>query len=174
MAHMRLGQWFVCGLLVVLAACGGTKPASDAAPAAPAEPTFLAGIHATDVSKVMRVRGLVCVDAVEEQGFKHWACEVRTPLLTYSVDYYGKAPGRLEYIRTVVSQSGAPKVDLITPVVFDIAGLRITDVDRTAAKTWVDQHIQIGGQTRIGPAKFKISGDLTRLVFEVKAPGSEW
>jgi hypothetical protein len=174
MTYGRLGQWFVCGLVVLAAACGGSKPVSDTEQSAPAEPTFLAGIHATDVSKVMRVRGLACGEPVEEQGFKHWSCEVRTPLLTYSVDYYGRVPGRLEYIRTVVSQSGAPKVDLITPVVFDIAALRITNVDRAAAKTWVEQHIQIGGQTRLGPAKFKISGDLARLVFEVKAPGSEW
>ncbi len=174
MARTGLGVWLVSGLMFAVSACGGSKPASDAAQSAPAEPAFLAGIHATDISKVMRVRGLACGEPVEEQGFKRWSCEVRTPLLTYSVEYYGKAPGRLEYIRTVVSQSGAPKVDLITPVVFDIAGLRITGVDRTAAKTWVDQHIQIGGQTRLGPAKFKISGDLARLVFEVKAPGSEW
>jgi hypothetical protein len=38
----------------------------------------------------------------------------------------------------------------------------------------VEQAIEAPGQTEFGIAKFKVSGDLTRLVLEVKASGSEW
>lgn len=161
------------GLAALISGCG-----SDPAPAppagAPAEPTYLAGVHASDIAKAMRLRGLVCAEPRKERDFSHWVCEVETPLLGYMTEYYGKAPGRIEYIRVVVSQRGAPKIEQITPLMMEVANLRYTDVDRAAAKTWVEQNLQTGGQTRIGPAKFKFSGDLSRLILEVKAPGSEW
>jgi hypothetical protein len=161
----------LCGALA--AGCGG-QPAPAPAQSGPAEATFLAGIHASDIAKVMRIRGLACGEPRQDQGFSHWTCEVKTPLLAYTADYYGRVPGRLEYIRLVVSQTGAPKIEQITPVVMDIAGLRYAGVDRAAVKTWVEQHLTSGGVTTIGPVKFKLSGDVSRLVFEVKAPGSEW
>jgi hypothetical protein len=163
---------FTAIIAITAAACGGKAP--EPASTAPALPETLAGIHASDIAKVMRVRGLVCGEPAQEREFKHWMCEARTPLLGYLVEYYGKAPGRIEYIRMVATQSGAPKLEGVLPVVFEIANLRYSDVDRAAAKTWVEKNLQTGGATTIGAAKLKVSGDLSRLVFEIKATGSEW
>lgn len=172
MMSMRVATGLAVVLSLLAAACGGEAP--PPASTEPALPTFLAGIHASDIAKVMRVRGLVCAEPLQVRDFKHWVCEARTPLLSYSTEYYGKAPGRIEYIRVVVAQTGDPKPEQILPVVLDVANLRYADVDRAAARAWVEQHLQTGGQTTLGAAKLKLSGDLSRLIFELKATGSEW
>ena len=173
MTSLRLGTRLAVVLALLAAACGGSQP-PPAASTEPALPTFLAGVHASDIAKVMRVRGLACAEPVQDREFKHWVCEARTPLVGYVTEYYGKAPGRIEYIRVVITQAGDAKTEQILPVVLEIANLRYADVDRSAARAWVEQNLRTGGQTTLGAAKLKLSGDLSRLVFELKATGSEW
>jgi hypothetical protein len=90
------------------------------------------------------------------------------------VEFYGKEPGRLEYIRAVVTQSGAPKAALAMAFLKSLANARYTGGDPARATAWVEQQLAAGGQTMIGPASLELSGDPARVVFEIKAPGSEW
>ena len=161
-------------LALLTAACGGSKDAGSSAPAGAAAPDHLVGLHASDITKGFRERGLTCNDAVLEKDTWHYVCESSTPLVQYRGEFYAKVPGRVEYIRVLVSQSGAAKVELAAPLLAFLANLRYQGADPDKARAWVEQAIAAPGQTEFGIAKFKVSGDLTRLVFEVKAAGSEW
>jgi len=160
-------------LALMVAACGG-KGDESAAPAAPAAPGHLVGLHASDLAKGFRERGLACKDPVLEKDFWHYVCESSTPLVQYRGEFYAKVPGRVEYIRVLIAQSGAAKVELAAPLLAFLANQRYQDADPDKARAWVENAISAPGQTEFGIAKFKVSGDLTRLVFEVKAAGSEW
>ncbi|MEW5982790.1 MAG: hypothetical protein AB1806_10525 [Acidobacteriota bacterium] len=160
----------------VALACGGDREAADR-PAQPPDEvlaTHLAGLHASDLTTAARERGLVCQPPARERDQTHWICEARTPLTSYLFEFYGKVPGRLEYIRLVISQSGPPKLEHTGPWLGYLASLRYEGADAEAARTWIEAHLDGGGQTTIGTAKLKLSGDMSRLVTEIKAPGSEW
>ena len=164
----------ILGLALLTAACGGTKDAASSAPAVAAAPDHLVGLHASDITKGFRERGLTCKDAVLEKDTWHYVCESSTPLVQYRGEFYAKVPGRVEYVRVLVAQSGAAKVELAAPLLAFLANQRYQDADPDKARAWVENAISAPGQTEVGIAKFKVSGDLTRLVFEVKAAGSEW
>ena len=170
--HSRALCTIACLALVTLA-CGSGKGES-AAPATPAAPDHLSGLHASDLTKGFRERGLTCKDPVLEKDFWHYVCESLTPLVQYRGEFYAKVPGRVEYIRVLVAQSGAAKIEVAAPLLAFLANLRYEGADPDKARAWVEQAIAAPGQTEFGIAKFKVSGDLTRLVFEVKAAGSEW
>jgi len=167
----RLIAVFVLTLAAL--ACGGkdTGPATTATPAAP---DHLVGLHASDLLKGFRERGLVCKDAVREREFSHYVCESSTPLVQYRGEFYAKVPGRVEYIRVLVAQSGDAKLEVAGPLLAFVANQRYEGADPDAARAWVEKAVAAPGQTEIGIAKLKMSGDLTRLVFELKAAGSEW
>jgi hypothetical protein len=160
-------------LALVLAACGG-KTAESTAPAEPAAPDHLAGLHASDLTKGFRERGLVCKDPVLEKDFWHYVCESSTPLVRYRGEFYAKVPGRVEYIRVLVAQTGDAKLEVAAPLLAFLANQRYEGADPENARAWVEKAVMAPGQASFGLAKFRISGDLTRLVFEVKAAGSEW
>ena len=161
-------------LALLAAACGGSKDAASSAPAATAAPDHLVGLHASDITKGFRERGLTCTDAVLEKDTWHYVCESSTPLVQYRGEFHAKVPGRVEYIRVLVAQSGTAKVELAAPLLAFLANLRYQDADPDAARAWLEKAISAPGQTQIGLAKLKVSGDLTRLVCELKAAGSEW
>jgi len=161
-------------LALLTAACGGSKDAASSPPAGAAAPDHLVGLHASDITKGFRERGLTCKNAVLEKDTWHYVCESSTPLVQYRGEFYAKVPGRVEYIRVLVAQSGTAKVELAAPLLAFLANLRYQDADPDAARAWVEKAISTPGQTEFGIAKFKVSGDLTRLVLEVKASGSEW
>lgn len=173
-------KWSAIGGALLLAmansACGGGQKPSEPAAQPPGEvlATHLAGLHASDLTKAARERGLACQDPVRDRDQTHWSCEARTPLTAYLFEFYGGVPGRLEYIRLVITQSGAPKPENTGPWLGYLASLRYEGADAAAARAWIEDHLQGGGQTTIGTAKWKLSGDMSRLVVEVKAPGSEW
>jgi hypothetical protein len=160
-------------LALAAAACGGNG-GEPAKPATPGPPDHLVGLHASDLTKGFRERGLTCKDAVLERDTWHYVCESSTPLVQYRGEFYAKVPGRVEYIRVLIAQSGAAKVDLAAPLLSFLANQRYEGADPDRARAWVEKAIEAPGQTEFGIAKFKVSGDLTRLVFEVKAAGSEW
>jgi hypothetical protein len=161
-------------LALLNAACGGSKDAASSPQAGAAAPDHLVGLHASDITKGFRERGLVCKDPVLEKDTWHYVCESSTPLVQYRGEFYAKVPGRVEYIRVLVAQSGAAKVELAAPLLAFLANQRYQDADPDAARAWVEKAISTPGQTEFGIARFKVSGDLTRLVLEVKAAGSEW
>jgi len=161
-------------LALLTAACGRSKEPASSVPAGAAAPDHLVGLHASDLIKGFRERGLTCKDAVLERDTWHYVCESSTPLVQYRGEFYAKVPGRVEYIRVLVAQSGTAKVELAAPLLAFLANLRYENADPDKARAWVEQAISAPGQTEFGLAKFKVSGDLTRLVFEVKAAGSEW
>ena len=173
MNHPRTLCAIAC-LALVAVACGGGKGAESAAPAVPPAPDHLVGLHASDLTKGFRERGLSCKDAVLERDTWHYVCESSTPLVQYRGEFYAKVPGRVEYIRVLIAQSGAAKVELAAPLLAFLANQRYEGADPDKARAWVENAITAPGQTEFGIAKFKVSGDLTRLVFEVKAAGSEW
>jgi hypothetical protein len=158
---------------LVAASCGGEK-AGAPAPAEPAAPDHLVGLHASDLTKGFRERGLTCKDAVLEKDTWHYVCESSTPLVQYRGEFYAKVPGRVEYIRVLVAQTGTAKLDVAAPLLAFVANQRYEGADPDRARAWLEKAIDEPGQTQFGIAKFKVSGDLTRLVFEVKAAGSEW
>ncbi len=160
-----------------VASCGGKAPGSaPAGGAAAVEPgaTYLQGLHASEMATLARERGLVCAEPVKIRDMSHWICQASTPLVTYMVEYYGKIPGRLEYIRAVVTQSGAPKAALALAFLKSFAGSRYEGANPAQAVAWVEQNAPTGGRTMIGPASYRLSGDAGRVVLEIKAPGSEW
>jgi hypothetical protein len=160
-----------------IASCGGGAPSSapvDRSTTTEAGATYLQGLHSSELSRVARERGLVCHEPVQVRDMKHWICQASTPLISYMVEFYGKEPGRLEYIRAVVTQSGAPKAALAIAFLKSLASARYNGGDPAKAIAWVEQQLAAGGQTMIGPASLKLSGDPGRVVFEIKAPGSEW
>jgi len=161
-------------LALLTVACGGGKGAESTAPATPPAPDHLVGLHASDLTKGFRERGLACKDAVLERETWHYVCESSTPLVQYRGEFYAKVPGRVEYIRVLIAQSGAAKVEVAAPLLAFLANQRYEGADPDKARAWVEKAIAAPGQTEFGIAKFKVSGDLTRLVFEVKAAGSEW
>lgn len=161
-----------CVAAFLMAACGGDTTSS--APAEPAAPDHLVGLHASDLTKGFRERGLACQDAVLEKDFWHYVCESSTPLVQYRGEFYAKVPGRVEYIRILVAQSGTAKLEVAAPLLAFLANQRYEGADPEKARAWVEKAVETPGQTTFGLAKFKVSGDLTRLVFEVKAAGSEW
>lgn len=166
--------------LVVAAGCGGGREAqssSDRQPAADADPRFLTGLHASDLTTRVRERGLQCKEPTLERDTTHWVCETSTPLTAYFVEFYGKAPGRLELLRVVVTQSGEAKEAIALPLLGYFAGLKYQGADPAKARAWIETSVAARGETaqmRIGLAKYKLSGDLSRLVLEIKAAGSDW
>jgi hypothetical protein len=167
---------FLCAaacLAFLTAACGGGDTAATA-PAEPAAPDHLVGLHASDLTKGFRERGLVCKDAVLEKDFWHYVCESSTPLVQYRGEFYAKVPGRVEYIRVLVAQSGNAKLEVAAPLLAFLANQRYEGADSEQARAWVEKAVETPGQTTFGLARFKVAGDLTRLVFEIKAAGSEW
>jgi hypothetical protein len=161
-------------LALLAAACGGGKDAESPAASEPAAPDHLVGLHASDLTKGFRERGLVCKDAVLEKDFWHYVCESSTPLVQYRGEFYAKVPGRVEYIRVLIAQSGSAKLEVAAPLLAFLANQHYQGADPEQARAWVEKAVEAPGQTAFGIAKFKVSGDLTRLVFEVKAAGSEW
>jgi hypothetical protein len=163
--------------LIVTGACRQAKSGADGASSqaqTPPAPDHLKALHASDLVKGFRDKGLTCKAPQQERDAQHWICESQTPLNQNLAEFYGKVPGRIEYIRVVVTQSGAPKAELILPLLGYVAGLKYEGADPAAARAWIEKNLETGGLTEIGPAKFKLSGNLSRLVFEVKAPGSDW
>ena len=144
---------------------------AESAPAAHAGAAYLQGLHSSELAKAARERGLVCQEPVQIRDMKHWICQASTPLVTYLVEFYGKIPGRIEYIRAVVTQSGAPKAALALAFFKSLAGARYQGAEPGTAAAWVDQHASTGGQTMIGPASFKLSGDAGRVVLGDQSPG---
>jgi hypothetical protein len=175
---LKRTAWMLSAAIVALAVtfggCGtGSKPQSTG-PAAPAAPDHLVGVHASDLTKGFRERGLACKEPALERDTWHWVCESATPLVQYRAEFYAKAPGRVEYIRTVVAQSGAAKLEVAAPLLAFVANQRYAGSDPAAARAWVEKAVAAPGQTNIGIANLRVSGDLSRLVFELKASGSEW
>ena len=161
-------------LALIAVACGGGKGAESTAPAIPPAPDHLVGLHASDLTKGFRERGLTCKDAVLEKDTWHYVCESSTPLVQYRGEFYAKVPGRVEYIRVLIAQSGAAKFEVAAPLLAFLANQRYEGADPDKTRAWVEGAVAAPGQAEFGIAKFKVSGDLTRLVFEVKAAGSEW
>ena len=172
MLHLRGPCAAVC-LALMMSACGG-KGAESTASDSPARPDHLTGLHASDLTKGFRERGLTCKDAVLEKDTWHYVCESSTPLVQYRGEFYAKVPGRVEYIRVLVAQAGTAKLEVAAPLIAFLANQQYEGAEPDKARAWVERAITAPGQTEFGLAKFKVSGDLTRLVFEVKAAGSEW
>ena len=55
-----------------------------------------------------------------------------------------------------------------------LAGLHFDGGDQAKARQWLQATMAAGGNTVIGPAKYKLAGDAGRRTFDVKASGSEW
>jgi hypothetical protein len=165
-------------LLVLATGCGG--PQNTPAPAA-AKPRFetrwLRGISATEVKAIAQGRGLGCQGPTLESGTNVWRCTARTPLVDYRVQFYGSAPLKLEYITATVTQAGSnAKPEMVRPLFLALAGLHYDGGDPMRAREWVVSTIETpgGGQTTIGPARFKVSGDLLKMTLDMKASGSDW
>lgn len=163
----------VC-LALLFAACGRGNNAGPAGTPVPAAPDHLVGLHASDLAKGFRERGLVCKDPLVEREFRHYVCESSTPLVQYRAEFYAKVPGRVEYIRVLVAQTGDAKIEVAGPLLAFVANQRYEGANPEQARAWVEQAVGAPGQTAIGIARLKVSGDLNRLVFELKAAGSEW
>jgi hypothetical protein len=170
----RLLAALIVASSVVAGGCGRDTRPQSAAPATPAAPDHLTGLHASDLTKGFRERGLACKEPVLERDTRHWVCESATPLVQYRAEFYAKAPGRVEYIRAVITQSGAAKLEVAAPLLAFVANQRYEGADPAAARAWVEKAVASPGQTDIGIANLKVSGDLSRLVFELKARGSDW
>ncbi|HEY3383346.1 MAG TPA: hypothetical protein VGK32_16360 [Vicinamibacterales bacterium] len=172
----------VVGIAVVFAACGGegtapaNKPPSASAGAADKtlETRWLRGLWANDIRAALATVGMNCQGPATENRASVWTCDSGTPLVSYKVRFYGSTPGKIEYINAVVTQSGPPKDNLPLRLFGAIAGLHFDGADPPKAREWVQSSIAAGGTTTLGPAKYKLAGDATRRILDVKASGSEW
>ena len=176
MNRMRQALFGAAILALGAGACGGGSgaPAADQQPGAPGPAKYLAGLHAADLAKAIREKGLACKEPVSEHDGMHWVCEAKTPLVGYFAEYWGRVPGRLEYIKVVVTQSGAPKVERIIALLDVFAGLRYQGAQPEQARQWIAANVDKGGRQMFGPASYRLSGNLSRVVLEIKAPGSDW
>ena len=171
----------VIGIIIAAAACSGSAPKEPAgAPAGgkAAAPTletrWLRGLWANDIRDQLATVGLTCKGPLQEKGTNVWMCESGTPLVSYQMRFYGSSPGKIEYINAVVTQSGPAKDALALRVFAVLAGLHFDGADQAKARQWLQATIAAGGNTVIGPAKYKLAGDAGRRTFDVKASGSEW
>lgn len=178
----RTWLFLICSAVALAAvACGqsGNAPATSAAPAeksaAPAiETRWLRGLWANDIRAELGRIGFTCKGPVQENRTNVWMCESATPLVSYQVRFYGSAPGKIEYINAVVTQSGPAKDVPCLRLFGTLAGLHFEGADQAAAKKWLADTLTAGGMTTIGPAKYQLAGDANRRVFDVKASGSDW
>jgi hypothetical protein len=173
--------WLTWAALSVLAvgACGGSggsQPGGQASQtSSPAvETRWLRGLWATDVREALAPIGLTCKGPVTENRTSVWTCESGTPLVSYKVRFFGVAPGKIDYINAVVTQSGPAKDALPLRLFTALAGLRFEGADQAKAREWMKATIAAGGSTAIGPAKYKLSGDANRRVLDLKSADSEW
>jgi hypothetical protein len=175
---------FLAGI-ACLTACGGGQPPGSAAPPAAGTPQaadagpametrWLRGLWASDIRKALPADNIRCAAPRQEGQTTAWRCEWGTPLVTYDVRFYGSAPGKIEYLNATVRQSNQPKDSLTRPLFTNLAGLHFDGADPAKAREWVQKTMAEGGQTVFGPAKFKLSGDVTKRTLEIKASGSEW
>jgi len=173
------------------AACGngGSRDATTTVPAATSaaategqkaggpemtETRWLRGLWANDVRKALGTAAMTCTGPVLENKFSVWSCESGTPLVSYKARFYGTAPGKIEYITAIVSQTERPKDELALRVFVALAGLHFEGSDPAKARAWVRENLAKGGNTVFGPAKFKLQGDERRRQLDIKASGSEW
>ncbi len=177
------------GVVVVAAAlaaaCGGAPtPGAKQETAAPAgtvaatpnavETRWLRGLWASDIRAEVAKVGLTCKGPTVENRSSVWSCESGTPLVSYTMRFYGSAPGKIEYVHAVVEQSGPAKDALPLRLFGTVAGLHFDGADPAKARAWLQATMASGGTTEIGPAKYKLAGDANRRIFDVKASGLEW
>jgi len=155
---------------------GGSQQTAQAGrPAAPAvESRWLRGLWANDIREALGPVGLTCKGPVMENRTNVWTCVSGTPLVSYKVRFFGIAPGKIDYINAVVTQSGPAKDALPLRLFEALAGLRFEEADQAKARTWMRASIATGGATSIGPARYKLSGDANRRVLDLKSADSEW
>ncbi len=170
-------------VLVLLAGCGGPSTGSSKAAGAPAvekastpplETRWLRGLWASDIQKALPQPNVACQGPKKEGQTNAWSCEWGTVLVHYKVLFYGSAPGKIEYVNASVVQADQPKDARVLPLFTALAGLRFNGAEPAQARGWLEQSLASGGQTAFGPAKFKVSGDVTKRVLEIKASGSDW
>ncbi len=170
--------FLVTSLSVAIAAgCGGAKePAAGAPPQATGPETrWLRGLSATDVKNAATARALSCEGPAKEGASSVWTCAAATPLVSYKLRIYGSAPLKLEYLVATVTQSGAFKPDYVQPLFVSLAGLHFEGSDAPKARAWVLKAIEAGGDDAMfGPARFRVSGDPSKMTLEIKASGSDW
>jgi len=173
--------WRTVAMLSALAAgaCGGSGGSQQAGQAGPpptsaVETRWLRGLWANDIREALGPVGLTCKGPVMENRTNVWTCEAATPLVSYKVRFFGVAPGKIDYINAVVTQSG-PAKDALPLRLFEVlAGLRFEEADQAKARDWMRASIATGGSTAIGPARYKLSGDANRRVLDLKSADSEW
>jgi len=169
--------------VLVTLACGpgpgggaGAGQATAARPGGPAEtqsPVWIPGLFASDVRDLVQKRGLSCQGPRQERKTNVWTCEGRTPLVTYHVEMYGSAPGRIEYLTASVEQV-QPNDEHAATFLSAVAGVTYQGAEPARAKEWVQKTMAAGGTTMFGPASYKLRGEPRRRTLDIKAPGSEW
>jgi hypothetical protein len=158
-----------------VAGCGGPKESTETTPPQGPETRWLRGLSATDVKSAATARALACEGPAKEGASSVWSCAAATPLVSYKVRFYGSAPLKIEYIIATVTQSGSAKVEIIQPLFVSLAGLHYEGADAPKAREWVLRAIDAGGgDTVFGAATFRVSGDISKMVLEIKASGSDW
>jgi hypothetical protein len=139
------------------------------------ETRWLRGLWANDIRDALKPAGLNCQGPRQESRTNVWTCQSATPLVDYTVRFYGSAPGKIEYINSVVTQSGPAKDALPLRVFGVLAGLHFEGADPVKARAWIQSAFSAGtGTNEIGPAKYKLAGDANRRVLDIKASGSDW
>ncbi len=170
----------IAALVIGVGGCGGAGSEQTAAQpagraAAPSlETRWLRGLWANDIREAVGKIGLTCKGPTLQNRTNVWMCESGTPLVTYQLRFYGGAPGKIEYLNAVVSQSGPAKDTAPLRLFGVLAGLRFEGGNPAQAREWLEKTLAAGGVTVIGPAKYKLAGDANRRVFDIKASGSEW
>lgn len=172
----------VSAAAVAACACGSPQPREATPPPAAAaesgskavESRWLRGLWATDIRSALATIGLSCKGPMQENRTNVWMCESGTPLVSYQVRFYGSAPGKIEYINAVVSQSG-PAKDAVPLRLFGVlANFRFDGADQARTREWLLASLAGGGSMTVGPAKYKLAGDAGRRTLDIKASGSEW
>jgi hypothetical protein len=93
--------------------------------------------------------------------------------VTYHVEFYGSAPGRIEYLTATVEQA-QPNDEHAATFLGAVAGIKYQGAEPVKAKEWVEKTMAAGGETMVGPASYKLRGEPRRRTLDIKAPGSEW
>jgi hypothetical protein len=171
------------GCLLVALACGGSPGGrAGAGQGTAAQPGgtpetqaahWIPGLFASDVRDLVQRRGLSCQGPRQERKTNVWVCDGRTPLVTYHVELYGSAPGRIEYLTATVEQV-QPNDEHAATFLGAVASIKYQGAEPVKAKEWVEKTMAAGGETMVGPASYKLRGEPRRRTLDIKAPGSEW
>jgi hypothetical protein len=151
-------------LAMLIGGCG-QQPRSAAVAT---EGFWFPGVHSSDLISLLAGRGLTCGEPEDEEGKRVWVCEASTPLTTYQVEFAGSM-SKIESLRAMVTQTGQAKDSLSREFLGHVAAVKCQGAEPAAARKWVEENLDAGGEASFGPVAYRLTGAPGRRVLVMRA-----